>query len=59
MLDHAQLDTEGILFYSRDRIRDFNNQKTRLADLRSKIEMADKQDDEERQQRERDKSTST
>lgn len=42
--DYEQRDTEGILFYSKDRERDFNNQRVRMVKLRRTIEIADEDD---------------
>lgn len=37
---YAQRDTEGILFYSRDRERDFENQREKLAQWRRRLDQA-------------------
>lgn len=42
--DYEARDTEGILFYSSNRERDFNVQKINLANLRRSIERADEED---------------
>jgi len=48
LVAYGKLDTDGILFYSRDKQRDFANQAEKLAEWRRRIAAADLEDQVDR-----------